>query len=117
MERTQSRVGPAWTTGMLVIGLACIAAPAMTQPAEWGPMSPSMEDVPYPHPVSYLSFKMYGQEVRMAYMDVAPANEAVIELADRPFMSREETAKYTDPLPDGTARSFSFVMDAKSIIA
>jgi len=39
-----------------------------------------------------------------------------IELADRPFMTREETAKYTDPLPDGTARMFSFVMDAKSII-
>jgi len=39
-----------------------------------------------------------------------------IELADRPFMTREETSKYTDPLPDGTARQFSFVMDAKSII-
>jgi sulfane dehydrogenase subunit SoxC len=39
-----------------------------------------------------------------------------IELSDQPFMSREETAKYTDPLPDGTARSFSFVMDAKSLI-
>src|SRR5436190_17118163 len=39
-----------------------------------------------------------------------------IELADRPFMTREETSKYTDPLPDGTSRQFSFVMDAKSII-
>jgi sulfane dehydrogenase subunit SoxC len=39
-----------------------------------------------------------------------------IELADQPFMTREETAKYTDPLPDGTARIFSLVMDAKSII-
>jgi sulfane dehydrogenase subunit SoxC len=39
-----------------------------------------------------------------------------IELADRPFMTREETSKYTDPLPDGTARQFSFVMDAKSLI-
>jgi len=39
-----------------------------------------------------------------------------IELADRPFMTREETSKYTDPLPDDTARSFSFVMDAKSLI-
>ena len=39
-----------------------------------------------------------------------------IELADRPFMTREETSKYTDPLPDGTARMFSFAMDAKSII-
>jgi sulfane dehydrogenase subunit SoxC len=39
-----------------------------------------------------------------------------IEVADRPFMTREETARYTDPLPDDTARMFSFVMDAKSII-
>jgi len=39
-----------------------------------------------------------------------------IELADRPFMTREETSKYTDPLKDGTARQFSFVMDARSII-
>src|SRR5437016_13130476 len=31
-------------------------------------------------------------------------------------MTREETSKYTDPLGDGTARMFSFVMDAKSII-
>jgi sulfane dehydrogenase subunit SoxC len=39
-----------------------------------------------------------------------------IELADQPFMTREETSKYTDPLADGTARMFSLVMDAKSII-
>jgi len=39
-----------------------------------------------------------------------------IKLVDQPSMSRDETAKYTDPLPDGTARQFSFVMDAKSII-
>jgi len=35
-------------------------------------MSPSLEDVPYPHPVSYMSFTMSGQDVRMAYMDVSP---------------------------------------------
>ena len=39
-----------------------------------------------------------------------------IEVADQPFMTREETSKYTDPLPDGTARMFSLVMDAKSLI-
>lgn len=39
-----------------------------------------------------------------------------IELADQPFMTREETSKYTDPLADGTARAFSLVMDARSII-
>lgn len=39
-----------------------------------------------------------------------------IELSAKPFMTREETSKYTDPLANGTARMFSFVMDAKSLI-
>ena len=39
-----------------------------------------------------------------------------LKLIDQPNMSRDETVKYTDPLPDGTSRQFSFVMDAKSII-
>jgi sulfane dehydrogenase subunit SoxC len=39
-----------------------------------------------------------------------------LELNARATMTRNETAKYTDPLPDGTARQFSFVMDAKSIV-
>ena len=39
-----------------------------------------------------------------------------LEVSDRPSMTREETSKYTDPLADGTARQFSFVIDAKSTI-
>jgi sulfane dehydrogenase subunit SoxC len=39
-----------------------------------------------------------------------------LELGKAPFMTREETSKYTDPLANGTARMFSFVMDAKSLI-
>jgi sulfane dehydrogenase subunit SoxC len=39
-----------------------------------------------------------------------------IELSDRPFMTREETSKYTESLKGGKARQFSFVMDARSII-
>jgi len=39
-----------------------------------------------------------------------------IELSDRPFMTREETSKYTDPMADGSARMFSFLMDARSLI-
>jgi len=31
-------------------------------------------------------------------------------------MTREETSKYTDPMADGTARMFSFLMDARSLI-
>ncbi|MBX9929004.1 MAG: sulfite dehydrogenase [Gemmatimonadaceae bacterium] len=39
-----------------------------------------------------------------------------LELGGEPWMTRWETAKYTDPLKNGTARIFSFEMDAKSII-
>jgi sulfane dehydrogenase subunit SoxC len=39
-----------------------------------------------------------------------------IEISDRPFMTREETSKYTEALRGGRARQFSFVMDARSII-
>lgn len=39
-----------------------------------------------------------------------------IKLGAAPFMTRWETSKYTDPLPGGKARMFSFELDAKSII-
>ena len=39
-----------------------------------------------------------------------------LEVADMPFMTREETSKYTDLMPDGRARQFSFEMEAKSVI-
>jgi sulfane dehydrogenase subunit SoxC len=39
-----------------------------------------------------------------------------LELGDQPFMTREETSKYTDPMPDGTERQFTFAMEAKSTI-
>jgi sulfane dehydrogenase subunit SoxC len=39
-----------------------------------------------------------------------------LKLGDGPFETREETSKYTDLMPDGTARQFTFVMEAKSVI-
>src|SRR5204862_7834213 len=39
-----------------------------------------------------------------------------IKLLDRPAMTRWETSKYTDLLADGTARQFTFDMEAKSVI-
>ncbi|HTL60804.1 MAG TPA: sulfite dehydrogenase [Nitrospira sp.] len=39
-----------------------------------------------------------------------------LKLGRAPFMTRWETAKYTDLMPDGTAYQFSLVMEAKSII-
>lgn len=39
-----------------------------------------------------------------------------IELADQPFQTRQETAKYTEAIGGGKIRQFSFTMDARSII-
>ena len=52
------------------------AQPAMQPPADARAFSPTLEDVPYPYPVRTLALTMYGHDVRMAYMDVAPAANA-----------------------------------------
>ncbi len=39
-----------------------------------------------------------------------------LEVGDQPFMTREETSKYTDLLANGKARQFTFEMEAKSVI-
>jgi Sulfite oxidase and related enzymes len=39
-----------------------------------------------------------------------------LHVTDKPYYTREETSKYTDLMPDGRARKFSFYMEAKSII-
>jgi sulfane dehydrogenase subunit SoxC len=39
-----------------------------------------------------------------------------LHVTAEPAYSREETSKYTDLMPDGTAREFTFTMEAKSII-
>ena len=39
-----------------------------------------------------------------------------LKVGSSPFMTRWETAKYTDLMPDGTAYQFSLVMEAKSVI-
>lgn len=39
-----------------------------------------------------------------------------LEFSDSPFMTREETSKYTEPVKGKVSRQFSLVMDARSII-
>src|SRR5262245_33627115 len=48
------------------------SAPPASNPTDVKPGSITCEDVPYPHPTSYLPLTLYGQDVRLAYMDVAP---------------------------------------------
>ena len=63
----------------LVCVLCAVAAtsaqprtPAVPTPADVKPGSITCEDVPYPYPVSYLPLTLYGQDVRIAFMDVPP---------------------------------------------
>ena len=44
-------------------------------PADVKPGSITCEECPYPYPSSYLSLRLYGQDVRMAYMNVAPQGQ------------------------------------------
>jgi sulfane dehydrogenase subunit SoxC len=39
-----------------------------------------------------------------------------LRLADQPYMARDETSKYSDLMPDGKTRIFTYMMEAKSII-
>jgi len=82
---TQSDSPRRWTiAAILALGLLAPSAlelvaqatPPTSAPAEWGAVSINMEEIPYPHPVSFLDLELYGQGVRLAYMDVAPAGSA-----------------------------------------
>jgi len=70
--------------GVLLVGLALGTASGQTSdpndrgrhaPRDIKPASITYEDVAYPWPVSYLPLTLYGQDVRMAYMDVPPSGE------------------------------------------
>src|ERR1043165_4714106 len=44
-------------------------------PKDIQPGSITYDDVSYPYPVQFLPLTIYGQDVRMAYMDVPPAGQ------------------------------------------
>ncbi|HEX4681764.1 MAG TPA: alpha/beta hydrolase [Gemmatimonadaceae bacterium] len=60
---------------VLSAALTTISAGAQA-PADIGPVSADVSEIPYPYPVSWISFQFYGQNVRMAYMDVKPTGAA-----------------------------------------
>ena len=62
----------------IAISLSSAAAQqraAVQAPPDVKPMSITLEDVPYPHPVRYLPLTLYTHDVRMAYMDVPAATQ------------------------------------------
>jgi len=52
------------------------SGPPHSAPASWGPISINLEEYDYPYPVEYMNFSVYGEDVRIAYMDVAPTGPA-----------------------------------------
>ncbi|HUQ87367.1 MAG TPA: alpha/beta hydrolase [Vicinamibacterales bacterium] len=52
--------------------VAQTARPAVPAPPDITPGSITCEECPYPFPSSYLPMTLYGQDVRMAFMDVGP---------------------------------------------
>ncbi|MFM1895049.1 MAG: hypothetical protein RLZZ385_123 [Pseudomonadota bacterium] len=65
---------------LAVLALPTLASaqsgPPPSPPADWGPVSIDLQEIEYPYPVSYLDFRVYGQDARIAYMDVAPVGQA-----------------------------------------
>lgn len=58
------------------VGSAQSGAQDMPVPSDVKPGSITCEECPYPYPSSYLPLTLYGQDVRMAYMDVTPRGQA-----------------------------------------
>src|SRR6185436_9808622 len=56
----------------LLLGLQRVASGQTSAPPDYGPMSVDMLDVQYPYPVSTFPLVVYGQSVKMSYMDVKP---------------------------------------------
>ncbi|MEQ8953415.1 MAG: alpha/beta hydrolase, partial [Gammaproteobacteria bacterium] len=61
---------------LLALGSTATAAPPDKAPAHWGPVSINLEEFEYPYPVEFMDFQIYGEAVRIAYMDVAPTGPA-----------------------------------------
>ena len=56
------------STGAIAQG----AKPPSEPPSAWGPISSTMEEIPYPQSVQYLDIHIFGQDLKLAYMDVKP---------------------------------------------
>ncbi|MEO2157787.1 MAG: alpha/beta hydrolase [bacterium] len=50
--------------------------PPEEPPYDWVPTAINYENVPYPYPVDFLEVRLYGEDHRMAYMDVSPEGES-----------------------------------------
>src|SRR5436190_4946061 len=77
-----TRFGPLALALLLVPCAARLTAqggsvlPPAPTPADVKPGSITCDECPYPYPSKYLDISVYSQDVRIAYMDVAPQGAA-----------------------------------------
>lgn len=79
--RMQTRLGTLALALVLVHSAARLAAqgnvlPPAPTPTDVKPGSITCDECPYPYPSKYLDLQVYSQDVRIAYMDVAPQGAA-----------------------------------------
>lgn len=63
---------------LMLISVLCLSAGtnADQTKTQSEPLGIAMENYPYPYPVEYMDFKIEGQDIRMAYMDIEPEEQA-----------------------------------------
>ncbi len=62
--------------GSMAGPVRCQQEPPPKAPTDVKPGSITYEEIDYPYPVAYLPLTLYGQDLRMAYMDVPPVGPA-----------------------------------------
>lgn len=67
------RVFAALTVSLCGASMLLAQGQLLKAPTDVKPGSITYEEVEYPYPVAYLPLTLYGQDVRMAYMDIKPA--------------------------------------------
>jgi pimeloyl-ACP methyl ester carboxylesterase len=60
---------------LLSLTTCALAQAPPKAPTDVKPGSITYEEIAYPYPVSYLPLTLYGQDVRMAYMDIPPSGQ------------------------------------------
>jgi len=81
MPKLISRVFTAFSAYALLFSGVAFSAdwpaePPAEAPADWGPVSANFEEIPYPYPVHFLELTRFNEQMRLAYMDVAPTGRA-----------------------------------------
>ena len=75
ISNPMKKIASAYSAGLVLALLLC-TVPACANAAELQPLSITLENYDYPYQFRFLPVTIEGQDLKMAYMDVAPAGES-----------------------------------------